>query len=528
MPITEDRSQREILYNVSRQLAASLDLHEVLARVLLLSTGNLGAERASLIVLDPAGKPRDAIILFKGELSSASYETITSIMHSGLAGWVARHQQPVILENTLADRRWLARPYEQESHSPPKSALCVPVPARERIVGVLTIVHPQAGYFSAAHLKLQQAIADLAGIAIQNAQLFEDVENNRNLYRRLFEGSPDPIFITTLEGEIIDCNRQAVKRSGYVRRSLLRSSITRLDAAAEAGLTRTASEKKRSSAELYESFLLMKGGASLPVEVSVTRITYRDLDGMQWIFRDISARRELDALRDDLTAMIYHDLRSPLANIISGLELLSETLPDNADAQAQQLLQIAGRSSAHMQRLVSSLLDINRLESGQQITRLSRVNLKRILEESLEIVSPLVRSKELKVVKSVPRRVPEIYADEDMIRRVIINLLENAAKYSPLGRSIMTGIKLNTDEFLLFVEDRGIGIPETARARVFEKFVRLTNENATRGLGLGLAFCRLAVQAHGGKIWVENIHEGGSRFLFSLPLSKRQATIPEG
>ncbi len=518
MPIAEDRSQLEILYNVSRQLAASLDLHEVLARVLLLSTGNLAAERASLIVLDTAGKPRDAVILYEGELSSASQETIETIMHRGLAGWVARHRQPVILENTRADKRWLARPYEQETQSPPKSALCVPVPARDLIVGVLTIVHPLPGYFNEAHLMLQQAIADLAGIAIHNAQLYEDVEHNRNLYRRLFEGSPDPIFITTLEGEIIDCNRQAALRSGFTRRALLRLPITRLEPLAGKVLTRARPSKKKSGSSLYESTLVMKDNASLPVEVNATRITYLDLDCLQWIFRDVSARVELDALRDDLTAMIYHDLRSPLANIISGLELLAETLPVEPDLQAQQLLQITGRSSAHMQRLVSSLLDINRLESGQEITRLSCVNLRYLLDECLEIISPLVRSKELEVVKTLPRKVPDVNVDEDMIRRVIINLLENAAKYSPLRGRVATGLKVQAGELLVFIEDQGPGIPVAARNRVFEKFVRLNVDSAARGLGLGLAFCRLAVQAHGGTIWVEDTSEGGSRFVFSLPL----------
>jgi signal transduction histidine kinase len=181
-----------------------------------------------------------------------------------------------------------------------------------------------------------------------------------------------------------------------------------------------------------------------------------------------------------------------------------------------------------MQRLVSSLLDINRLESGQEITRLNRVNIKKSLDESLEIIAPLVRSKELEVVKQVPRKVPCITADEDMIRRVIINLLENAAKYSPLRGKITVGLKVRAHEVVVYVEDRGPGIPEAARGRVFEKFVRLNMDNAARGLGLGLAFCRLAVQAHGGTIWVENSNEGGSTFMFSLPLTRREELTPEG
>ncbi len=527
MPIAENGSRLEILYNVSRQLAASLDLHEVLTRVLLLSTGNLAAERASLIVLDTAGKPRDAVILYKGELSSASQQTISDIMHHGLAGWVVRHREPVILANTRGDTRWLARPYEQEVNSPPKSALCLPLLAQERIVGVLTIVHSQTGYFTAEHLKLQQAIADMAGIAIRNAQLYEDAELNRNLYRRLFTASPDPVIITTLEGKIIDCNHQAVLRSGFTKRELKKLFITRLDPLA--GKTLAAFKRKNPAGMTgYEAVLQVNHGSEIPVEVNAARITLRDLDYVQWIFHDISARHELDKLRDDLTAMIYHDLRSPLANIISGLELMSESLPPEPDPQMRQLLQIAGRSSAHMQRLISSLLDINRLESGYEILRRGRVRLEKLVDESLEIVTPLIRSKELEVVRKIPRRLPALSLDVDMMRRVIINLLENAAKFSPLRGRLTVGIKVKPGAVLVYFEDQGPGIPEEARERVFEKFVRLSVEGKPRGLGLGLAFCRLAVQAHGGTIWMENISECGSRFMFSLPITRQQETTPEG
>ena len=249
---------------------------------------------------------------------------------------------------------------------------------------------------------------------------------------------------------------------------------------------------------------------------------------MQWIFHDISAQRELDKLRDDLTAMLYHDLRSPLANIISSLELLAETLPSDPDPQVNQLLQIAGRSSAHMQRLISSLLDINRLESGQEILRRDRIELENLVDESIEIVTPLIRSKELEVVRKIPPRLQALSLDVDMVRRVIINLLENAAKFSPLRGRLTIGIMTKPDELIIFVEDQGPGIPEASRERVFEKFVRLNVEGRSRGLGLGLAFCRLAVQAHGGTIWMENINEGGSRFMFSLPVTRQQETTPEG
>jgi K+-sensing histidine kinase KdpD len=105
-----------------------------------------------------------------------------------------------------------------------------------------------------------------------------------------------------------------------------------------------------------------------------------------------------------------------------------------------------------------------------------------------------------------------------MIRRVVINLLENAIKFSPNRSTIQVGVKKESENILVWVEDQGNGIPENTKDEIFEKFIRLKQNYPVKGLGLGLAFCKLAVQAHGGTIWVENIPQAGSRFVFSLPL----------
>lgn len=177
-----------------------------------------------------------------------------------------------------------------------------------------------------------------------------------------------------------------------------------------------------------------------------------------------------------------------------------------------------------MQRLISSLLDIRRLQSGQEIIRKSNVNLDALVDEAIETVRPLFESKQINLEKIATAETPTLELDEDMIRRVIINLLENAIKFSPLNTTITVGVKPGRDEVMVFIEDQGPGIPEMYREQIFEKYFRLDSEGKSRGLGLGLSFCQLAVQAHGGKIWVESGKPAGSRFLFSLPYPVQQAS----
>jgi signal transduction histidine kinase len=216
--------------------------------------------------------------------------------------------------------------------------------------------------------------------------------------------------------------------------------------------------------------------------------------------------------------MIYHDLRSPLANIISSLDILRSMLPAEPP-ETVQLVDIAQRSSDRLQRLISSLLDVHRLESGQQITEKKKVNINALIDESVDITTPVAIARQITVSKEILGTLPEVNGDNEMLRRVVINLLENAIKFSTTRTSVLIAAKQSGKDVTVWVEDHGPGIPPDQRERIFTKFVRLRAEGTSKGFGIGLAFCRLAVQAHGGKIWVESTNDGGSRFLFTLPVS---------
>lgn len=515
--VDEDRYFLEILYDVSRELTGSLDLHEVLTRVLLLSARNLGAERASLIVLDKAQQPMDAVVLYHGEVTSTDQQFVRNVIQTGLAGWVKRNRQPALVIDTHEDERWIDLPYDGKIVRDPKSALCVPVMLQDHLTGMITLVHSQTNHFNLSHQKLLQSIADIAGIAMHNALLYHDLEQNRNHYRGLFEGVADPIFVTSFDGSIVEFNKRAREVSGYTRGELLKMNISNFEDRAQKTLDGLDVEKVKSNYKRYVSKLRTKAGSEITVEVRVSWNQAFDQDYILWIFNDISEREKLEVLRESMTAMIYHDLRSPLANIISSMELLTDAVETGEYNQMGQLMQIADRSCAHMLRLISSLLDINRLESGQAIIKKSRVNLASLIDEAVGIVSPLGASKEIEIETLVPVEMLTINLDIDMIRRVLINLLENAIKFSPLRSHVTIGFKPEPDGVLAFVEDQGPGIPEGAMGRIFDKYARFDVEGKTRGLGLGLAFCRLALQAHGGTIWVENNKPTGSRFVFRLP-----------
>lgn len=511
----------EILLKISQELAASLDLHTVLERVLTLSTTNIGAERASLVVLNKKGEALDAAMLLNGDLIDTTVEQMQEVITSGLAGWVIRNKQPALLSDTQKDERWLSRPMINQFIPAGKSALCVPVKAREDLVGVLTIVHSQVNFFTEEHLALQQAIADMAGIAIANAKLYEEIQNASKRYYDLFEESVDPILITDFKGQLIEANRQAVTVSGYTIEELLHCTIRDLHTTPEEKTGAHYESIPADGSLTYESDLVQKNRELTPIEVHVSQINISGNTCIQWILRDLKERKALDKLREDLSAMIYHDLRAPLANIISSLEIMSSMLSSESSSSFNSLFEIADRSTERMQRLLSGLLDINRLESGQQITIKHPTYLNKIAQEVIDAIRPMARAKNIEIKSDFQADLPEVMIDDDMIRRVMMNLLENASKFSPNGSTIEIGSAQKDHLLFIWVDDQGSGIPEKAKERIFDKFVQLQDGNSVKGLGLGLAFCRLAVQAHGGTIWIENLPQGGSRFIFTLPVQSK-------
>jgi signal transduction histidine kinase len=163
---------------------------------------------------------------------------------------------------------------------------------------------------------------------------------------------------------------------------------------------------------------------------------------------------------------------------------------------------------------------MSRLESGQPVVNLYSTSLLHLAADSVEAVSPIAGSKNQIINIKMPSKVPLVLVDADMIRRVLINLLENAVKYSPPEGDITLGADVETEYAVIWVQDSGPGIPAEEQEHVFDKFTRLNPTGSQKGFGLGLAYCRLAIEGHAGRIWVESEPGKGSRFSFTLPLDK--------
>ena len=220
--------------------------------------------------------------------------------------------------------------------------------------------------------------------------------------------------------------------------------------------------------------------------------------------------------REEMTRMMVHDLRGPIAGVMGALELLGGT--PAAEPGNKRLLDAAERNTRRQLMLVEGILELARLEEGALPVQREVVPLAVLVEEVLQTAMPAAQARGLELISEVPETLPGVQADPGLVARVLENLIGNAVKFSHADAGpIRVSARLAGTMVDLLVQDSGPGVEETLRPRIFEKFVVGNHNN--RGSGLGLAFCRLAVEAQGGRIRLE--HPGpGAVFAFSLPMAE--------
>jgi PAS domain S-box-containing protein len=513
-------SQRQLeamraLAETARAVTATLQLEEVLQRILSQTTRSLDCEGASLALIDE----ETGELEFRNALGGAADNIIGLKLQKGegIAGWVAEHDEPLVVPDVKADERFYSGA-DEEAGFETRTIAAVPISVQRRIIGVLEAVNPRSHEFSPLYLELLRSIAGLAGTAITHAQLFSETQAARLRYAGLFEDSIDPILISDLDGRVTDANHRAETFLGYSSAALLGRSVLSLHKPNEQRLPEDLSQLELGQTISYESEAELKDGNSVPIEIYVKRIDIERKPYLQWIMRDISERLALDELRADLTSMIFHDLRSPLGNVLSSLEVLKSSMKDDDEA-LQTVLAIALRSGRRLSRLIEQLLDLEQLEAGQAVLHKAKGSLSSLMIEAVEEVHPVAEGKGLVLNFELGSdSLPLVEMDAEMIRRVLINLLENAIKYSRSEGKISVTLDKLDKELRVGISDSGPGVPLEDQKRIFEKFARVQRKGRPKGLGLGLAFCRLAVEAHEGRIWMESQPGQGSIFYFTLPI----------
>jgi two-component system sensor histidine kinase KdpD len=242
------------------------------------------------------------------------------------------------------------------------------------------------------------------------------------------------------------------------------------------------------------------------------------------VAQDALVRMESERLRNSLLAALSHDLRTPLTVLVGLAESLTLTKPPLSPAQFESAEAIRDEAR-RMSTLVGNLLDMARIESGEVKLNLQWQPLEEVVGAALNATQGMLKQHLVEV--HLPRELPLVRIDALLIERVLVNLLENASKYTPTGSKIMLTAEVIADQLSVSVSDNGPGLPAGREEAVFQKFTRGDRESATPGVGLGLSICRAIVESHQGKIVAAHRPGGGARFTFTLPLGQPPAAAQE-
>ncbi len=236
---------------------------------------------------------------------------------------------------------------------------------------------------------------------------------------------------------------------------------------------------------------------------------------------------ELERLRQETIDLIIHDLRNPLSLFLGAINMLEMMLPEDVLEANQEILELATLNCEHMKRLVNSLLDVAQMETGESQLEMVLTDLSSLIKKTVDRMSLHLKRDSVTIYSAIPAELPPIQLDPRKIDRVLANLIDNAVKHSIGNGRVTIAARVQEKHVRVHVINTGDAIPPEDRERIFERFTHTTRgKPEIRGFGLGLAFCRLAVEAHHGQIWVEPTRDGlGNCFIFSLPLVAQAETV---
>lgn len=510
-----------VISDISHSLSATLNLGGIFEQLRGPIRQTLNVETLSVGLIDPA----TGDIVFVNRLMGPELQALPSVrvkQGQGIAGWVAQHGEPVVLNDTYSDKRFFSG-VDRKSGFRTRSMMCIPLQVEDRRIGVLQAINRLSGEFSEHDLSLLQALGGPLAAAIENANLHMDVVTEKNRIETMLAGMSEGLVTMTPEGIILRANDAFVSLLFSEPVNLSGRTISEVVELRHGDLTPFVERIAQSGGSEYPQLaadLRHANGRFVPVLISATPMLAEDgtVTELLLVFSDLTMIREVERMREDLFQSIVHELRTPLATILMYARLLREGKAQQPE-KAERFLGVIERESDRLQRMVRQMLEVARLESREGQRGPQPVNLNPIFDEILPAMAERALQKGLQFRQRIEEDLPPVQGNPETYHTVLKNLVENAVKYTPSGEVRVSARQ--ADGFVIIeVTDEGIGIPQEALPHLFKRFYRTQRavERGIAGTGLGLYLVKESLHTYNGQIDVTSEPDKGSTFRVRLPV----------
>jgi PAS domain S-box-containing protein len=528
------------LSRLTRFAATCLETENVLPRIARAAVELTGADFATFWLVD-----EDASLLRLSATSddqmAADVMTQEMAFGQGASGWVALHRQPLTIDDVFSDGRSQGLDW-WERHGM-RTSLTVPVLHGSTLVAVLSMNGREPFRLNVPELEVLESFLAQAAASIRNASLYSSVRRSQEQLQQIIDHSPAAISLRDRDGRYLLTNRRWLELFGH--------GVDLTDAGPVGRTTAELYPTARARGLRERDLAVLITGQTIEFEGKVStgshEIDYHSVkfplvdaagqpyavcsmstdvtDRKRWeeeIATALATQRaaneqleQLNKAKSDFVSIVSHELRSPL----TGIQGFSELMRDEVTSldEMREFSADINREAERLNRMINEVLDLDRIESGRVTLHREPVDLGALASEVVGRTAPRVSGHRL--LLRLDPSAPSIDGDRDRLTQVVVNLLDNAVKYSPDGGEVTVGVESEGASAHLWVRDQGMGIPAEALESVFERYTRVESgrHRAIHGTGLGLPIVRQIVELHGGRIWAESVPGAGSTFHVTLP-----------
>jgi PAS domain S-box-containing protein len=509
-----------VISDISHALSSTLDIQQIYQLLTGPIRQMLNVETLSIGLVESV----TGDIVFVESLLGPMFERLPPVRlkrGQGIGGWVAEHQEPVIINNAYSDQRFFSG-VDRKSGFRTHSMICIPLQVNDRAIGIFQAINRQAGKFTDHDLQLMQALGGPLAAAIENANLHADVLAEKRRTETLFAGASEGLITVTREGIIARANSAFTtlldlpeeEVAGLALRDLFRARKTDIDQ-----LIRRTAAAGESGAELALDY---NRDDAPPLPLLISGMPVPDETGQAveiiFVFSDLTQIREVERMREDLFDGIIHELGTPLATILMYSRLLQRGRVSQPET-AERFLGVIERESDRLQRMIRQMLDIARVEAREMRRSPEPILLNPLFDQTLPPMADRAIQKGLLFRQRIEPDLPPVMGDVEGYILVLNNLLDNAIKFTPSG-SVQLAAAKGDGIIVIEISDDGIGIPAGSINNLFRRFYRTQTavERSIAGSGLGLYMVKESLRNYNGTIEVKSTLGKGSVFTIKLPI----------